>query len=98
MPKVTWKRRDIATHEEHTVETEVVQGNFGPMVNITIPLEAYQRLVNWASMGRTISAAIGDVRGWEIADELSMCKAALCAVHDACRKKFVQEQLDNAGK
>lgn len=71
-------------------------------VQITISFEAYTRLVNWASMGRTLGGVINALHEadapWEIIAELNDVRAALDECHQAVRRHWGSLPIDSEAK
>ena len=64
-------------------------------VQITISLDAYRRLVNWASMGRTLNGvlnALADANSFDMYEELAIVKNALDECHQAVRRHWYTQQ------
>jgi hypothetical protein len=63
-------------------------------VEVTISLEAYTRLVNWASMGRTLDGILEALSEcgaeWEVISELNDVRAALDECHQAVRRHWAK--------
>ncbi len=95
MPTYKWTRRDLVTKAliSREVPTKIV--NSLERVEITISLETYKRLVDWASVGRTIDRAIEHIEistmdgNFEASDELAALKTALDDCGQSCRQHWL---------
>jgi hypothetical protein len=82
MKTVSWTRHDLVTGDPLPRNIPVTANG---EVTITIPLAAYKRLVQWASVGRTVDAAMEECENPNVVAELADLKPALSACHQACR-------------
>lgn len=89
---VQWTRKDSVTGEPLTRHVPIVPDANPPRVQITVSLVTYQRLVQWASVGRTIDQAVrlleGVDDGWGAIDELMKLKPALDDCMFGCKNHW----------
>ena len=94
-----WTKRDMGSDPINPtlVTTDIPTVNLGADVAITIPVAAYKRLADWASMGRTtdnvcsvLAAGSPDTSQCRVAyDEMEALKPALDAIHHAVRQHYI---------
>lgn len=92
-----WTRKDLVSGKPLTIELPIEKINGHDFVMVPIPLAAYQRLVQWASISRTLNGAIEKLEDikYEYLDEMVDIEPAMNAVQQTCRehwRKLYSEQ------
>ncbi len=90
---IQWTRRDIVSGQSLTRQIPIVPDTNPPRVQITVSLATYQRLVQWASVGRSLDQAMRLLEGvddsYEAIQELADLKQPLDDCHHACRSHWL---------
>lgn len=84
----TWFRRDSG--DRLAILTPTVEIGHQEFVTVLIPLASYQRLVSWASVGRTLDAVESSCTDNDALSELVDLHTALSDCHQACRRHHLE--------